>query len=71
MLHFINATEGPAYFEDPKNMNFYEQTIMGLYDNPEVMKTFFYTWAVSNDLALFYFFFYKQNIFLAGAHLQQ
>jgi hypothetical protein len=68
-FQMLNPVDGPRYFDDPKNKEFFDQTVMGVYADEEVRKTFFYTIAISNDLALFYFFFYKQNVFIAAVHI--
>jgi hypothetical protein len=69
VIRYINPAEGPEFFSCPENMAVSKQMIIGVYNNPEVQKTFFYTWAISEELALFNFFFYKQNLFIAGVPL--
>jgi hypothetical protein len=68
-FQMINPAQGTSYFDNPNNREIFDQTVMGIYGDEEVRKTFFYTGAISQDLALFYFFFYKQNVFICGVHL--
>ena len=62
----LNAADAPAYFKDPKNLEYYDQTVLGIYRDQLVMNTFFYTVAISEEISLWYFFFYKQNAFIVS-----
>jgi hypothetical protein len=64
----VNVAEGPTYFDNPENKKCFNQTVLGIYRDPKVMNTFFYTAAISTELSLWYFFFYKQNTFIVTVH---
>lgn len=61
----LNPANGPDYFKNPENIACFHQTMLGVYQDSFVRNTFFYTYAISESTSLWYFFFYKQNIFIA------
>lgn len=65
IIQWFNVVDGNKVMNDPVNKPYFDQTVLGIYQDPEVQKTFFYTWAVSEEAALFYFFFYKQNMIVS------
>jgi len=67
-ISFLNVAELPEHFADAEKMAIFKKTTtLGLYRDPEVMKTFFYFGAISETNSLWYFFFYKQNAFVVIA----
>jgi hypothetical protein len=68
-LQMLNPANGPRYLNHPRSREISRRAIMGIYSSPEVQETFFYTWAIGKDLALFYFVFYRQNVFICAIHL--
>jgi hypothetical protein len=67
----LNPVNGPKYFDDPEMRSIFQSTNSGVYHDSETRKTFFYTWLISEDLCLFYFFFYRQNIFICAAQIEK
>lgn len=63
----FDAARWPAYADAPESRNLLAMTTMGVYRDPEVMKTFFYTYATLGPGSLWYFFFYKQNVIVVVA----
>jgi len=64
---FVSVAELPSHFEDAEKIAIFRKTKPGVYTDPEVMKTFFYYFAIAGANSLWYFFFYKQNVFIVAA----
>jgi hypothetical protein len=64
-LQMLNTAQVANYFNDPENERIFKATKPGIYRDPAVVRTFFYTCATSASSTLWYFFFYRQNIAIA------
>ena len=65
----LNVDQLVAHFNDPDGKRYFRQTEPGVYNDPEVRKTFFYYRGISQAASLWYFFFYKQNVVIAGTEV--
>ena len=63
--YFFNAVEAPKFLKGTIGTTLSRQTAMGVYTDPEVVDTFFYTVAISDTSSLWFFSFYKQNLIIA------
>jgi hypothetical protein len=68
-VNLIDAVHGPKFFQNPEVSALTNKTEMGVYQDPEVMKTFFYTSLIYNDTSIWFFFFYKQSAAVAMTKL--
>ena len=64
-LQPLNIAEVGAHFDDPEREKVFKLTKSGIYTNQEVMRTFYYTCAITPENSLWYFFFYRQNVVIA------
>ena len=61
----LNVTELAEYFDDPERLRVFRKAQLGLYRDPEVMRTFFYNGAIGPEGSMWYLFFYRQNALIA------
>lgn len=64
-IFFMNVVQVPECFNDPRYLRIYRETEPGIYQDATVIRTFYYTYAISDQLTAWYFFFYRQNVFIA------
>jgi hypothetical protein len=67
LIHALNFAQVDSHFADAENEKRFRLTRGGVYTNPDVVRTFFYTYAVTAENSLWYFFFYRQNVVIAFA----
>lgn len=62
----LNMLQLSDFFNDAEKVAIFEKANVGVYTDPEVVKTFYYRGAVlPNGLSIWYFFFYRQNAIIA------
>jgi len=64
-VNLVDAVGGPKYFQNPAVRAVTNVAKIGVYQDPTIMKTFFYTSLIYNDTSIWFFFFYKQSAAIA------
>ena len=64
-IEYFNIVEFQKYFEEIRLLALDEQIALGVYQEHDVMETFFYMAAISETSSLWYFSFFKQNVIIA------
>jgi len=63
-IFFLNVAQVPEYFSDPYSLEIYRKTTPGIYREATVIRTFYYTYVINDQLSAWYLFFYRQNAFI-------
>jgi hypothetical protein len=61
-VNYLDTLHGPEYLRSPEVRDIANQTAMGVYRDPAVMNTFFYTGAIDQHASVWFFSIYKQSI---------
>jgi hypothetical protein len=64
-VNYLDTLHGPEYLRSPAVRNMVNQTVMGVYQDPVVMNTFFYTGVIDQNISVWFFNIYKQSLLVA------
>jgi hypothetical protein len=61
LVRFLNIADVQVVLDDPDYHEVIDKCMMGVYRHPDVIRTFFYNFALGPTNSLWHLFFYRQN----------